>query len=191
MILLKKLKINTHSSINILIPDLKDKFNYYYEPTEQLHVFDEVTVLLKEENREVILFKDICREAIAKLKGDLKIALNNELLLPDFIKIGEVGLHYNIDSYNEKPESIDYSYFWLWSTRGTQTWLYNQNNKIYLEIIPSYPWIFVEPKESDDYITFDEFMKTYQPIAVEEIDHATAQKWLEQCNEILEKMIKV
>jgi hypothetical protein len=191
MNLIKEFKINQYSSIKILIPDLKDKFNYYYEPIKKLHMFDEVTAVFEKETQQTSLIIDNVNIVIHNFKEALEYALDNKIVLPDFIKAGELGFYYNIDIYNEKTESVDYSYFWLWSIRGTQTWLYNQNNKIYLEIGPSYPWLFVEPKKSDNYITFDEFMKTYKPIIIEEIDSAIVQKWLEQCNEILNNMIMV
>ncbi len=190
MNLIQELKINNNCSIKILVPNLKDKFNYYYEATEKLHMFDKVTIILKEGNKEVIIFNDILMEGIIRLENRLKSALNNELDLPAFVDIGNLGYYYNTDTKNGQ-DSLEYSKYWLWSTQGPQTWSYNKDNKIYLEIVPTYSWLFSDAKEGDNYITFDAFMKTYKPIAVEEIDRATVQKWIEQCKEILNTMITV
>jgi len=42
----------------------------------------------------------------------------------------------------------------------------------------------------DDYISFEQFMKTYKPILVAEINRALAQQWLEQANSILQRIAK-
>lgn len=191
MNLIKEFKINQYSSIKILIPDLQDKFNYYYKPIKKLHMFDEVTVVFENGTQQTNLIMDNANIVLHNFKEALEYSLNNKIVLPDFIKTGNLGFYYNIDMYNEQPESVDYSYFWLWSIRGVQSWIYNQNNKIYLEIGFSYPWLFVEPKQSDHYISFDEFMNEYKPIIIEEIDRDIVEKWLEQCNEIFNNMITV
>lgn len=184
-------KINDKKSLKILIPDFKNKFNYYYKQTKKLHMFDEVTVALTIKNKQYILKVDVLDFVTHKFKNLLYKTLNNPIQLPDNIEIGNLGFYYNAEYYNENYDNINFSNFWLWSGQNIQTWLYNKNNKIYLEISPSYPWLFSDEKEEKGYVTFDEFMKTYKPVALEEIDRAIAQEWLKQCDEILNSMIKV
>lgn len=191
MNIVQKFKIDIFNSIKILIPNFKDKFNYYYQPTKKLHMFDEVTVVFEEKGKQINLIVDNVNIILHKFKEGLECTLNNQILLPDNIKIGELGKYFNIYTDNEEFNKINYSLFWLWSGIDVQTWLYNKNNKIYLEISPTYPWLFSDETEEEGYITFDEFMKTYKPITVEEINHATARQWLDQCNDILAKTIKV
>ncbi len=192
MKLVKKFKINVNDSIEILVPKVEDKFNYYYETTKNLHMFDIVTVIFKTNNEEIIVVKDQLNEIITSLCNSLEKTLNFERTLPNTIDIGELGKYYNINRSNENSERFPFSRFWLWSSNKLQAWLYCSANKIYLEITPTYPWLHSDkPIKSVDYITFNEFIKTYKPIVTEEIDHATAQKWLEQCNEILNTMITV
>jgi hypothetical protein len=82
-------------------------------------------------------------------------------------------------------KSVNYSTFWLWSSTNIQTWLYNKDSKIYIEIIPSYPWLFAGRKKGEKYITFKKFMEDYKPIAVEEIDRNIAEQWLNECIKLL------
>ncbi len=182
-------KINDEKYFELLVPDVTNKFNYSYEPTEKLHKFDKITVAFKEskKNKEFEVSGDMAYLILETFQFSLKNALDNKTILPNIINAGEVGYYYNIDLSKEEysEELLDFSRCSLWSGKDIQTWMYNKNNKIYLEISPAYPWFYNEPTDDDNYIPFDEFIKMYKPIAVEEIDPATAQKWLEQCNEIL------
>jgi hypothetical protein len=197
MIVLQKLKINLDKSIDILTPYVEDKFNTYYQPTETLNRFDEIFFILKDKNDKTILVSEIVELIMYDTKKKLEEALKNEIILPNDINIGELGYNYNIVTYNENNEKFNLTKFILWSDGLTRTnlrtFIYNKDNKTYLEIAPVYPWIWDEPGTVTDidYITFDEFMKAYKPITVAEIDSVTAQKWLQQCDEILKIMITV
>lgn len=190
MNLIQKLVINSNKSIDVVIPPVKDKFNYYFKPTNKLHKFDEIIVVLHKENQEIIIGSDMAKIIVNTPKQVFEYALENGLPLPDNITVGRLGYYYNNYLYkeNEEEDFLDFSYGSLWSGKNIQTWMYTSNNKIYLEVAPVYPWIWDEPGTVTDpnYITFDEFMKTYKPIAVEEIDRTTVQKWIEQCDEILD-----
>lgn len=194
MILLQKLKINLDKSIDILMPYVEDKFNTYYQPTETLNKFDEIFFILKDKNDETTLVSEIVELIMYDTKQKLEEALKNEIILPNDIKIGELGYNYNIVTYNETNEKFNLTNFVLWSgglTRtNLRTFIYNRDEKIYLEVAPIYPLIWEEPSE-DNNVAFNEFMKTYKPIVVEEISQATIKKWIEQCDEILDTMVKV
>ncbi len=186
-------KIDENILIEILVPNLEDKSNYYYRTSEKLHKFDVVTVLLKINGVEIVLSIDAINEVLMLLSGSLELALNNKIILPMNIKIGGLGSVFNINTHYERLDSINFSQFWLWSGRGMQSWLYNRGGKLYLEIAPSYPWLYADPTEEeklDAYITFDQFMKEYKPILVIEIDRSIAQKWLDSCRRILDNLEK-
>jgi len=179
-------KLNAESLISIQIPDMPKKFNYYYEPTTEIHQFDEATTFFIKKNKKLELAKDVLQEAILPFNFLLKKALIRELYLPTEIKPGEVGKELN-KSYNERPYA-EVSSFLLWETvKHVSTLLYNFNDLIYLEIAPTYKWSYLELKKNEKYITFDEFLKTYKPYYVEIIPHDVAFVWQKQCEDIIKK----
>lgn len=173
-----------NKQILITIPDIFSKVNLFYEPTERLHQFDEATVYFQNKINQLEINKDVLDHILFTLNGALQRAISNQLLLPNSIKIGQVGYAMNVifnspDIFNEELKK-----YIIWcSLSNIFTLIYNANDKIYLEIAPFYPWTFSEPKDAE--ITFDEFMKSYKPYAVEEISHATALQWLETSTEYL------
>ncbi len=78
----------------------------------------------------------------------MRKALSNLLQLPNDIEIGNLGFYCNDHYYKEDYDSLDFSNFWLFSGKDIQTWLYNRNDKIYLEIAPSYPWLFSDQTDA-------------------------------------------
>jgi hypothetical protein len=188
MKLVKKFKINKDSSIKIAVPALKDKFNRYYKPTKELQIFDHVKVIFCSKDKCFTIYYDDIQSCLIQFQGSLKLALKNKMSLPDFINIGSLGYHYNNDMNVQGMKSVNYSTFWLWSSANIQTWLYNKDSKIYIEIIPSYPWLFANKKKGEKYITFKKFMEDYKPIAVEEINRSIAEQWLNQCNTMLTEL---
>ena len=78
----------------------------------------------------------------------------------------------------------------MWDGNKFDTWLYNQNDKIYLEITPIYTWLFRKPKKGDGFIPFDQWIKDYKPLALIEIDKATAQQWLDQAGQLMQEIEK-
>lgn len=178
-------KIDQNSQLDFLIPDDIEKFNYYYKPTDKLHIFDEITILYKEKNNNVFIFNDNLNEALISFGNILKKALNSELLLPEDIKVGDVGYHYNIDTNNDN-DLIDYGNFWLWSTKGVQTWLYNKGNGIYIEISPSYPFFYSKEVGSSGGHSFADFMSDYSVLAIKKINEKVAKEWIEKCDQIMD-----
>jgi len=190
MNIIKRFEINKNNTIEILVPELENKFNYYYKPSEKLHKFDEVTAMLIQKNKKFTLKVDAVQVVIEEFKNMLIMALNNQISLPKGVVIGKLGALFNSNTYEDDLDSIDFGNFWLWSGPAVQTWLYNRDNKIYLEIAPSYPWLYVEPEKTEEYISFDQFMKTYKPILVTELDKNLVKKWIKECHGILENLEK-
>jgi len=177
--------LDNKTKILISIPDLQLKFNYYYEPTEKLHKFDEAKVCFVSKQNEILLCQDILDHIIQTMHVRLKKASTNNLLLPERLKAGYVGAELNkmlngISDLNLNP-------FWMWSALGeVQTLLYNYDNKIYLEIVPTFPDSFDDNSDKPLSELFKEFMKTYKPYFVTEIPIETAQQWLEQSEQIIQ-----
>ena len=91
-----------------------------------------------------------------------------------------IGLNYNI-----------------WSTYNTTKpmltiWLYNdQNNNIIFEITPLYRWSFKpDEPENPDFITYEEFMKDYQPVIRRVVPRDVAIDWLDQAMQVYRSLFK-
>lgn len=179
--------LSSDKKIRVTVPDWPDKINYYYEPTKKLHKFDEATVAYIESEINIELTKDIIDVIMCRFYESLKKAVNADTLLPHFIRPGDLG--YVLNRALNGLEEIDISPYWLWSSsKNMQVLLYNSSNKIYLEVVPSYPWTFLDPLPGDHYMSFEEFMKNYQPYVVEIIPMEIAIQWKDQCNRLLDSI---
>jgi hypothetical protein len=168
----------------ISIPDYPFKKNFYYNPSPKLHEFDEATILFVSSRQELIIKKDSLSSIIFRFYNKLKKALANQLILPPSVTPKKLGSDLNkmlIDIID-----VDFSPFWLMSTsHHIQILLYNYNNKIFLEIVPTCPDLFTNKATQIVDKLFKRFMKTYKPYFVAQISHKKAQAWLKQCEEIL------
>ena len=76
----------------------------------------------------------------------------------------------------------------LFSENSIETWLYNKNSKIILEISPSYEWFSHRRKKGEIVPPYEEYRKKYKPIKVIEIPKEQAKKWLEKCTELSKQL---
>ena len=140
-----------------------------------------------------LYYNDTLIESLLSFKELLKQALEG-FLLPESIK-EDIGYLWNTELHGDTNFP---TYQWqganlwigekylLWSVaQKNSTWLYNKDNKIFLEITPVYPWHFLEPEPNEQYYSYDEFIKNYKPIVTVEISKDIAKKWLEQTDELL------
>lgn len=201
-------KISPLESIKILVPELGLKDNLFYEPTSEIHKFDVVTFIYESPNRCSILFHDALIMGLENFMVALENLLNEELLIPKDFSIGFLGFLFNEITYfhtianNEMialyemyyEENYPSFFYFALSTahNGLQTFAYNVQDKMYLEIVPLYPWLHSEQEKQEDqlfdYFLFSDFMKTYKPEAVIELDEVTVRRWLDQCK-VLWKVI--
>lgn len=182
--------ISELQNIEIII-DEQNKTNIYGYQVEGLHSFDEVEVEYIHEDKKIILAKDSVQYIIDTFSIALEKSLKNELPLDESFTIGRIGYFFSKKRYmNELEEKDDiFSQYWVWSSPDNiQTWLYNVDNKIYLEISPTYAWLFSDPQEDEHYISFDEYMNDYKPIALVELQESFVQSWINQCHDVLQKM---
>ena len=121
-----------------------------------------------------------------------KKAISNTLILPDFISPYKAGYASSKYTHNFVTQDKDYDIcfkitaYILFNINYTKVWLYNHNNKIIMEISPSYPWHYLDPKDDEQFETFEQFMTNYKPIAIHEISKETAQEWLKQAQDYLD-----
>ncbi|HLC07629.1 MAG TPA: hypothetical protein VJJ26_05625 [Candidatus Babeliales bacterium] len=188
-------KISESQQIHIAINE-QDKINTYGYETNGLHIFDEVDAEYVHDGKAIILISDSARYVVETLCASLEMALKNELPLDASLAVGKVGCFFSKKKYmtadesdeSEKKDDI-FSQYWVWSSsKNIQTWLYNVNNKIYLEISPTYPWLFSDPQEDEHYISFDEYMNDYRSITLVELQESLVRSWITECHVLLQTM---
>lgn len=186
MNVVQEFKINKNDSFKIVVPNIEDKYNYFYEPTEQLHVFDQVTVLLQQNDTSIEIAKDAMDTIVVDFEFTLEKIHSEKNNLPERCGVGDLGRIYNVGVNADSDDKFDITQCSVWSNPKSSTWIYRKNNQIYLEISPKYPWLYEDSEPSEEYITLQDFMSTYKLIALYEIDTKTIYQWLAQCGKIIE-----
>lgn len=184
-------QLSENQSIQTIIDEL-DKINIYGYESEGLHIFDEVQVEYVHNNQTILLKQDIVREVVEVFCNTLVMVLKNELLLDRSLTAGKVSYFYSKNIYMtfddlEKADDI-FPKYWVWSSSNIATWLYSLDSKIYLEISPTYPWLFLDPEQDDVYISFDEYTNEYKHIALVELPESLVRLWIDQCTMLLQTM---
>ncbi len=183
-------KINNKQSI--IIKNLCYEGNHLYR-------WDPVDIIFKNKSLEYIISQhDYLMPKIEDIYYYLQSAIKNKLPVLKSMKgklgyFRNQGLHQENTASCEKPidkEKWKTPIYIMWGGNKFNTWLYNQNNKIFLEITPCYPWHFNEPKAGDNYVPYDEWIKSYKPLIIIEIDKVTAQQWYDQAGKIMQEIEK-
>ncbi len=184
--------ITESRNVQIVI-DGQNKINTYGYNSHELHIFDEVEVRYMNKGTPIVLAKDIIQHVVTSFCVALEKAMKKELTLDDSLYVGDLSCLFSKKIYtstneSEKKDDI-FPQYWVWSSPdNTQTWLYNVDNKIYLEISKTYPWLFSEPEENEHYISFDKYINNYQSIACIQLQETRIRSWIDQCQDILQKM---
>jgi hypothetical protein len=191
MILIDELQITNNVSLKLLVPNVEDKYNYCFEPTDQLHAYDEITVILYQNSTPLDVAKNSLDFIIEPLQTALEELLNSSRNLPPHFKPGDIGRMYN-EAVHYQDEADDHyfkiTHFTLWNYSEVSVWLYKKNNIIYLEFSPRYPWLYWDPEEPTPTISFENFMKDYKPIALYELDRNTILSWLSCYTNIMQNV---
>ncbi|MBA3535849.1 MAG: hypothetical protein H0T84_04455 [Tatlockia sp.] len=166
-------------------------------PLTKLEGCEEVIITLYNEEQSYLLYESHCIQmAVEDLNYSIKEAINNKLQLhPSIIKdIGHLANEY----FQDKEEDLFFCYelrkiwvgmgYLLWDSREVGIWIYNKNSEIFLEITPFYRWHFVDPKEGEDFLTYQEFLKNYQPHLIVKLSKEVALEWLNKTEELLSIM---
>jgi len=183
--------ISNDSNITITVPSLPEKDNVIFIPTEQLHSLDIATVTYNEyQRKKLILHKEVIDEILYSFYIVVTRVLEQTFTLPDKVTVGNVGYYMNM--YHEHRthdlKVLDQFRIW-WSNQDIQTLLYNANDRIYLEIVPIYPWHLEIPKADDEYEPFDAFMQRYTPYVVTEVPRENVITWRDKCYNLLKDII--
>lgn len=165
-------------------------------PINDAFRYDEIQVLLCTNNlKEFVLYQDFIIEALRAFKRVLERALNNKLQLHSSItkNIGFVWNEYlHDDEVSMELDAMGNS-FWvgqkhlIWNVRSSDaaTWLYEKDGKFWFEVTLDYRWHFSDPKEDEEFISYEEFMRNYKPIALFEVSRETLEEWLKRVHELL------
>lgn len=142
-----------------------------------------------EEVCKLIAWDDM-RPCLDELLGKGKKVLNNKLSYNSSEDVGAAWsrINYVPPIQDERSEEEHQKYveesskimpFMLWSTpHSINTWLYNSGTNIIFEVTPSYPWLFRDPEPREDFYSYEEFVKNYKPIFVQEMSRETLEEWL-------------
>ena len=110
--------------------------------------------------------------------------------MPNDINEGELGKVRisGIENHSKSKgiyKNAEYIYqYSLWGCKNIQTWMYNYNNKIYLEISEWYPEAF-DDRDTSGEGEFLVFIERYKPIFVSEIAYGEAEQWLKKCEDLI------
>ena len=169
----------------------------YFCPSKELFSCTNIKIVLKGE-KNLILYDNFADGALSALKNLLTAALDCRLKKHSSIT-KNIGYLWNEEMHDspglvyKKLEGRDHwvglSNLLLSETRpgkdSGSSWLYNDDQcTIILEITPSYPWHFRDPKAGEKYITYEEYMKSYKPLLIRTIPRDKAQEWLTQTQQL-------
>lgn len=158
----------------------------------------EVSFVFIKNSTRWVLWHDFINVGLQELKYHLEKTLNNEFKLHESIN-KDIGFLSNEESqgkqgfFYKKVENYNHwigQNYALWSS-DTQAWLYNNDDgEIILEITPSYPWHYNDPKDNECFVPYEDWIKDYKPLLITKIPKEIAKKWLKQCDVTLQKLQK-
>lgn len=179
-------------SQSIVIKNICSEGNHIYR-------YDPVEILFKNESLEYLISEnDYLMPMIERFYYYVQDAIANKLPLEEYIN-ADLGYSWNQNLHNtdiktheelKNEENWKGTRYLMWGGNEFDTWLYNQNNKIYLEITPGYPWHFIDPAGDEKFIPYDEWIKSYKPLFIIEIDKVTAQQWFDRAGRIIQEIEK-
>ena len=156
--------------------------------------YDEIFVFLNQNNQNKnILYQDFLIAGLRDFERGLSDAISGKLNRDN--EVGDLGYLWNEKLNGKKlPMTMDAegNKFWVGqqfilfdSPEPATTWLFEKNKKFWIEITPVYPWHHTDPKEGEKFITYEEFMKSYKPIAFFEVSRETLEEWQKKVQELL------
>ena len=161
-------------------------------PVEEIYLFDDITIVYHDARKQYVLYtKDFVCEALRGFESVLKLAIKNQFVLHESIQ-KDIGYLWNEyleekeEQHNFVEKSLEGIIYWVGGKhhlfqskfKEYDTWLYNKDGEIYLEITPYYQWHFDEPQKNENFIPYEEFIKNYKPLVILKIDKGQAEEWL-------------
>lgn len=180
------LKIDSTSYIKIILPQSLD-FVFRYD--------DVVIVYYAQDGTEYTLYKnDFIIYALRVLYYSLESLFKSKRKLHESIT-KNIGYLWNKEMWGKDKSLVeeqwpDGTIRWVglrntfFSGKGIMSWLYEKDDKIYLEITPTYQWPSAEEKKRGC-PTYREFLKNYKPYVVTTLDREVAQDWYKKAGELL------
>jgi len=175
------------------------------EPFELLSCYCQIPMIFITNKQEYVLSNDIVPNGVEHIRSLLHKTLKNQLQLDSSITkdigyLNNIMINYNCmqadeDIWQPHPdlhyEDEEDCYSWVGyricvsGYRDYSTWLYNsKNGDIIFEITPFYPYLYEDDAKKIT-ISFDEWLKSYQPTRVRTISHELAQEWLQKIDYML------
>ncbi|MEI4803840.1 hypothetical protein WAZ07_21925 [Bacillus sp. FJAT-51639] len=158
-----------------------------------IYRYDEIEILIQSSVLEHKLYgDDFIIEAISALNNLLEKVIENKLNFHESLIGKEIGYLCNEYYHDENQWLVYEDNVWvglkhhLWGTKEYDTWLYNMDNKIFIEVTPIYKWHFDELEDENQFITYDQFLHGYKTCYVGEITKETALNWLKKCKKIIQ-----
>lgn len=162
---------------------------YRYDPVEIIFKDGETEYIISQNdflNHETDTLYYYLQDAIAnKLTLDKSIKCNIGFLWNEYLQDKEHDL---IMSEHEGLKSWIGTRYLLFSGNNIDTWMYNKNNKIFIEFTPSYKWHHSDPKQDEDFVSYEDWIKEYEPIKLVEIDSNIASVWLQKLEALMKEI---
>jgi len=174
-------------------------------PEQELHLYSAGSIYLrKTDDSDIILYGDgPLFSVIDELCYVLEEVIKGTLELHHRYREKGIGYMCNEHIWNKLESSDENNGLWagtrykLWGTGkgNSSTWLYTIDGKIFLDVspyAPYAPWDFDNEQEEQKYRSagYEEYMKTYKPIAIFELSRETVQQWFDYSKSILKTMQK-
>jgi len=179
--------INDHEKIEIPLPRELDKIEYD----------DTVDAIYcnSKNNVQIVMFEhDLIGIFLQAFKRFLEKIVSDEIDFESYQPITKNIGYFANQAYHDKNRSWSGYELLLqaWDYGKVQAWWYKKGNKIFLELTPFYyEWIrrsWGNPSFTPE-ISYGEFMKNYETLAITELNLETIKKWLNQIGYLL-KLLK-
>lgn len=190
---------------------MKELFRLYFDDSKQdfivcfsgddlqIRSFDEVRIYYQG-SRKIYITYDCLSVLLQSLKHMLKQALQNKLQVNSSIT-KDLGYVWNYVCkqklyglvFDENDNWVGESNLLWCSNRQTlhsgSAWLFNaRDGNIVFEITPHYPFLNRNAKKNEQFISFESWIKRYKPHIVQVVSQKTVRTWLQQIDDVLQKI---
>lgn len=158
--------------------------------------YDPIEIFFQDKDKKYLISQhDYLMPQVEAFYYYLKDAIEGKLdLLPQSENLGyswNKKLHNTVIKTDEEFGQENYwkgTKYLMWSGNVFDTWLYNKNVSIFMEIKPGYKWHFQEPEEGEDFVSYEDWIKEYEPIKLVEIDSNIASIWLQKLEALMKEI---
>lgn len=179
----------TNNNQQIIIKNICYEKNHMYR-------YDPVEIFFKDKNKEYLISQhDYLMPKVEAFYYYLKDAIENKLeLVPRDENLGyswNQDLHNTVIKSHEKLKNQDdwqgIKYL-MWGGNAIDTWMYNKDGSLFIEITPGYKWHFQAPEKDEDFVSYENWIKKYRPIKLIEIDSNTAHSWMQKLEALMREI---